>query len=346
MAQHNKAKHGKLPEAITSQSLSPNASTTAPLSQFRFKDKSYKQLPLLSSTDIYNRLIPKCHSSNRLEKEGYILPSTLNQKNCENIMAPCPISLEPKRKAVALDCEMAGVRNGGSEIISICVIDFFSGQVLVNSLVKPNEPITDWRTKVHGISPATVSIAVSQGRVLRGWEATREELFKHINTDTVLVGHSLHHDLKRLRISHDKILDTAILTAETVFGKDVSSGRRWSLQSLCAELLELRIRQDSKPHEALEDSMAAREVAFWCLCYPDKLQEWGKKALEKHLAEKLKAVEKRKKRRRNVQRSAHVRGVGDDKWGYHDDYGNDGDEILRWEDVVDWEIWPKSPPSD
>ncbi|KAI1066689.1 hypothetical protein LB507_011629 [Fusarium sp. FIESC RH6] len=331
---------------MRSQSLRPNTSTPVPLLQFRFKDESYKRFPLLDLTVIHDRLILKCHSSSRLRKEGYILPSEPSQKTCENRMAPYPSSREPKRKAVALDCEMAGVRNGDSEIISICVVDFFSGQVLINSLVKPHEPIIEWRTNIHGIRPATLSIAVSQGQALRGWEATRQELFKHINTDTVLVGQSLNQDLKSLRISHGKIFDTAILTAEMVFGTDAGFGRRWSLQSLCADLLKLRIRQNSNTHEALEDSMAAREVALWCLCYPHKLEQWGKRAHEKYIAETLKAVKGRRKNRRNAQRSSHIRDDHEDDWGYHYDYGYDGDDILRWEDVVDWEIWPKSPPSD
>ncbi|KAH7202710.1 ribonuclease H-like domain-containing protein [Fusarium redolens] len=326
LAQHNEAKHGKLPETVTSQSLRPNVSTPVPLLQFRFKDESYKYFPLLDLTVIHHRLILKCHSFNRLRKECYILPSEPRQENWENRTAPYPSSREPKRKAVALDCEMAGVRNGDSEIISICVIDFFSGQVLTNSLVKPHEPIIEWRTNIHGIRPATLSMAVSQGQALRGWEATRQELFKHINTDTVLVGQSLNQDLKSLRISHGKIFDTAILTAEMVFGTDAGFGRRWSLQSLY--------------------STAAREVALWCLCYPHELEQWGKRAREKYIAEKLKAVKGRRKKRGNVQRSSRIRDDDEDDWGYHYDYGYDGDDILRWEDVVDWEIWPKSPPSD
>ncbi|KAF4502577.1 RNA exonuclease 3 [Fusarium agapanthi] len=260
-------------------------------------------------------------------------------------MATYPTSLEPKRKAVSLDCEMAGVRNGESEIISICVIDFFTGELLINSLVKPHEPIIDWRTNIHGIRPATLAIAASQGQVLRGWEAAREELLKHINTETAMVGQSLQQDLKRLRLSHGKIFDTAILTAEAVFGTGASFGRRWSLQSLCADLLKLRIRQDSNTHDALEDAMAAREVALWCICYPDKLKKWAKRAHKKHKAEKAKRAERKRNKRRNMYYSAPVHDEECEDCGYYHDYDDeDDDEILRWEDVIDWEMWPKSPP--
>ncbi|VTO85890.1 unnamed protein product [Fusarium graminearum] len=92
--------------------------------------------------------------------------------------------------------------------------------------------------------------------------------------------------------------------------------------------------------------MAAREVVLWCLCYPYESEQWGKRAREKYIAEKLKATKGRRKKRRNMQRSSHIRDNGENNWGYHYDYGYNGDNILRWENIVDWEIWPKSPPSD
>lgn len=161
-----------------------------------------------------------------------------------------------------------------------------------------------------------------------------------------MVGQSLQQDLNRLRLSHEKIFDTAILTAEAVFGTGTPFGRRWSLQSLCADLLKLRIRQGSNTHDALEDAMAAREVALWCICYPDKLKQWAKRARKKHMAEKARRTERRRNKRRNMYYSAPVPDDECEDCGYYHDYGEDeDDEILRWEDVIEWEMWPKSPPS-
>ncbi|KAL9564299.1 hypothetical protein ACKAV7_011490 [Fusarium commune] len=190
----------KLPETVPVRDQELNDPTPLPVLEYHFRDQNYRRLPPLDMAVIHDRLILKCHSSKRLKKEGYIL----GQENCNNgrqaaitketIMAPYADSLEPKRKAVALDCEMAGVRNGDSEIISICVIDFFTGEVFVDSLVKSQEPIIEWRTNIHSTRPATLSIAASKGRVLYGCEATRQQLFKHINTETVIVGQSLQQD--------------------------------------------------------------------------------------------------------------------------------------------------------
>ncbi|ENH74857.1 RNA exonuclease 3 [Fusarium oxysporum f. sp. cubense race 1] len=336
LSQHNEAKHGKLPAVVPSQDQVLTVSTPQPPQQFHFQDQNYKRLPLLDMAIIYDRLIIKCHSSERLRKESYVLGKETRENarqaaiTKQTIMASYPSSLKPKRKAIALHCEMAGVVNGESEIISICAIDFFTGEVLINSLVKPHEPIIDWRTNIHGIRPATLAIAASQGQILYGWEAARQELLKHINTETAMVGQSLQQDLKRLRVSHEKIFDTAILTAEAVFGTGTPFGRRWSLQSICADLLKLRIRQGSNTHDALEDAMA----------------QWAKRARQKHMAEKAKRAERRRNKRRNVYHSAPVLDDEDEDCGYYHDYGDDeDDEILRWEDVIEWEMWPKSPPS-
>ncbi|EWY82754.1 hypothetical protein FOYG_14847 [Fusarium oxysporum NRRL 32931] len=352
LSQHNEAKHGKLPAVVPSQNQALTVSTPQTPHQFHFQDQNYKRLPLLDMAIIYDRLILKCHSSERLRKEGYVLGKETRENarqaaiTKQTIMASYPSSLEPKRKAIALDCEMAGVVNGESEIVSICAIDFFTAEVLINSLVKPQEPIIDWRTNIHGIRPATLAIAASQGQILYGWEAARQELLKHINTETAMVGQSLQQDLNRLRLSHEKIFDTAILTAEAVFGTGTPFGRRWSLQSLCADLLKLRIRQGSNTHDALEDAMAAREVALWCICYPDKLKQWAKRARKKHMAEKARRTERRRNKRRNMYYSAPVPDDEYENCGYYHDYGEDeDDEILRWEDVIEWEMWPKSPPS-
>ncbi|KAF5613078.1 RNA exonuclease 3 [Fusarium tjaetaba] len=331
LAQHNKAKHARLPEVVPVQQQEIKLPAPLPSLEYHFRDLSYKRSPLLDLATIHNRLILQCHSPERLKKEGYIL----GRDGCSNgglaaitnetRMPPYPDPLWPKRKAAALNCEMVGVRSGDSEIISIRIIDFSTGEVLVNTLVKPMEPIIQWRTNVHGICPATLSTAASQGRVLYGWEAIRQQLFKHINTETVIVGQSLQKDLKGLRVSHAKIFDTAIVTAEAVFGPDADFGRRWSLQSLCADLLKLCIRKGPNAHDALEEAMAAREVALWCICYPDRLKRWAERARKKHNTERVKQTHLGRNGRRKM---------------YYQHNGGEGDiEVPEWA-VVDVWTWP------
>lgn len=321
-----------------SQSLQPvsvYASHFPDLGTYTFKDRGYKGLQPPDMNAIYESLLQASHSQERLRREGYILPDSLNkggrgqdiQVSVLDQCLPTPPHqpFVPGRKAVVLDCGMAGVEGGRSEIVTICAVDLFTGQVLVNSTVKPREPIRDWRSQFHGVTPPVMAIAVVSRLALDGWQAARAELWKHINADTVLVGHCLQNDLKALRIMHDRIFDTSIASAEAAMvGK--RARRRWGLRLLCKELLQLQIRQGHGTYRSMEDAMATRELALWCLCHPDELVQWGKGAQKKLSSE---SGRNRKKRKSRPPRRAE---------------SHDGEEFLRWEDVVDWETWPKSPP--
>jgi DNA polymerase III epsilon subunit-like protein len=181
-----------------------------------------------------------------------------------------------KISAVALDCE--GVRvgeNGVSEVARISAIDYLTGDILIDTLVQPTEPVTDWRTKYSGITEEAMVEAIAQGKTLNGWPEARASLFEHIDANTVLVGQSLQRDLIALGIKHQQIVDTAILTAGAV-GRKVK--KRWGLKDVCNQLLGVTIQNHGEAgHDSVEDAFAAREVVLWCIQHPGKLRQWGKK---------------------------------------------------------------------
>lgn len=148
------------------------------------------------------------------------------------------------RKAVSIDCEMARLENGTNGVISMAVVDFLTGEKIITSLVQPHEPVDNWKTKLHGISPALIASERAKNAVLDGWQAARAELFKHVDEDTILIGQSLNHDLKPLRIQHDKIVDSAVMASEAVHGRG-SKPNYWGLglRILCEELPKIKIRQ-------------------------------------------------------------------------------------------------------
>ncbi|KAM0213154.1 hypothetical protein ACHAQD_009429 [Fusarium lateritium] len=362
LSQHKLSKHGKPSKVVSTspQSQLNNNTTEKPVAAkpYAFQDKNFSRLMSFDANLVHNLLALSCHPHERLKREGYILPDDLNnevdttKKNAmiikQSIATPASNALYPKRKTIALDCEMVGVRGGTSELVSICIVDFFSGEILLNSLVKPRQPIIDWRTQIHGIGPAKMSIAVARGEALDGWETAREELFKLANADTVIVGQSLFHDLKVLRVGHARVVDTSILTSDTVFNPGTQSGRRWGLQSLCADLLGLRIRHATMKHDVVEDTMASREVALWCLCYPEKLQAWAERARNTPPAKKSKRPNYKRKKTKKTKPLTATRNENHGEYDFIHTYGyddDDCDEVLRWEDVIDWEMWPKSPPS-
>lgn len=321
------------------------------------RGNSYQRIPQQDQAGILQKLLSRCHSRGTLKRHGYIVPeaNSDNERSrssglaqaTENEMLTPPLRQNDRcrtiHKAVVLDCEMVGVQGGANELVSLTAVDFLTGEMIVNSLVKPQQPVVDWRTQIHGISPAGLVMARAQGLTLDGWQAARAELFRQIDQDTVLIGQSLQYDLDALHIRHSRVVDSAILASEAVFGSK-GKPRYWGLglKDLCSELLGLKIREGaplsaSNVHEGLEDVLAAREVVLYCLEQPKEFNTWAKGKRNSFWI-----APSRKNRRGKAQTRSQRRGPRVNDQDYDDDEYM-SDEVLRWEDVIDWEMWPKSP---
>jgi len=247
---------------------------------------------------------------------------------------------------------MAGAAAGHNEVIHLTIIDFFSGRVLQNWLVSPTTSITDWRTDITGID-ARMLESVAANEALQGWEAARAALWDVADKETIIIGQSVSHDLHVLRTSHLKVIDLAVVTADAVLGKRAKKiKKRWALKTLCQELLGMEIRQPSRPrgpetHDTLEDVLATREVLLLCLLEPERLNRWARATrgdFYKPRAKKKKghlAIHVAKSPRRG---SCGDNYIDDDGHGYEPTTMSSMMTIERWEDVVDWDMWPKSPP--
>lgn len=146
---------------------------------------------------------------------------------------------------VAMDCEMVGV--GGEEDRSVLArvsIVNYNGAQIYDSFVRPKEFVTDWRTKVSGVSPRNMPTARSFEEV----QASVAEILK----DSVLVGHAIKNDLDVLMIGHPKkdIRDTS----RFIGFRKYASGRTPSLKRLASEVLGVQIQ--SGAHSSVEDARA------------------------------------------------------------------------------------------
>ncbi|RYN41226.1 hypothetical protein AA0113_g1543 [Alternaria arborescens] len=299
------------------------------------KVKATKKWTVIPGQQQYNALTAlrlRCHPPAVLKANGYTLyTDQINLIGEDAVPAPLKASAYhwgiSKRTAIALDCEMVGAGDKNeSEIARISAIDYLTGEILIDTLVQPTQFVKDWRTKFSGITKEAMSTAISLGKALQGWPEARAALFEYIDTETVLIGQSLHFDLIALGIQHQRVVDSAILTSEAV-GPKVR--KRRGLKDLCDQLLNIEVQTDKKlGHDSVEDAFAAREVVLWCVNHPDALSRWGQKQRHEHYSEK-----KRKGKQKTtvgvVSRRQHPSHLC---FGC---YTNHEDEMLRWSDVAE-----------
>ncbi|KAJ5426112.1 hypothetical protein N7465_001182 [Penicillium sp. CMV-2018d] len=242
-------------------------------------------------TLILNYLLSTCHSPERLHSQGYNAPRTINTQSCANHGEPHQHHMDPRptnpnpnhRKAIVLDCEMIETTVCASELVFITAIDFLTGEVLINSYVTPNAPVTNWLTPVSGITQEKMDTAIAEGNVFVSNADARGALRKFLNRDTVLIGHALQHDLRTLSLIHGRIVDTAVVTSEAVFpsvSAKTTLPRVWGLDTLAEELIGIKTQGGEEGHNSLEDALASREILIWCLRRPQCLKAWAEKTRE------------------------------------------------------------------
>ncbi|KAE8374577.1 ribonuclease H-like domain-containing protein [Aspergillus bertholletiae] len=255
---------------------------------------------------VYANLLTKCHSPARLQKQGYTMSGLAhgNQANrnkatvARKYFLETPIlNLYGARRAVVIDCEMVQVARWQREVAFLSAVDFLTGEVLINNYVHPTKKVTDWTTGINGITPSAMAVAVARGQALDGWQAARQELYKYIDAQTVLIGHALNHDLDVLGIYHSRVVDSAILASEAVFGYSSAFKRLYGLKTLSEAVLKLQIQPDNHPHVCLEDTLATRDVVLSFLQDPEGLAVWAGNAKATYDAEQ----EQREARRRQKQ---------------------------------------------
>jgi RNA exonuclease 4 len=146
-------------------------------------------------------------------------------------------------KYVALDCEMVGVGPDGydSVLARVSLVDFHGRQVY-DSFVRPKEHVTDWRTKITGITPKHMATA-------RDFDGVQKEVAELLR-GRILVGHDIRHDLAVLMLTHptSQVRDTARFSGFRQYGH----GPKPALRVLAKELLNLEIQTGH--HSSIEDA--------------------------------------------------------------------------------------------
>ncbi|KGO73887.1 Exonuclease, RNase T/DNA polymerase III [Penicillium italicum] len=325
----------------------PNASSTA-IQNANF----HVVLEPLEQNLIFRYLSARCHSDTRLVTRGFTFRAGLADVSRRPSKKPPPKTGHfrqvprssdglPKRKAIVLDCEMVQVEAGRRELAFLSAIDFLTGEVLIDNYVQPKSRVVNWDSRFSGVTPGAMNKAVKKGTALFGWEGARSKLWEFMDSETVLIGHSLNNDLDVLGIIHWNIVDSSIITSEAVF-YTVHAGeplnRTWSLKTLTNELVNYDIQLGRQGHSALEDAHATRDIVIWCLRYPEHLKVWAdnareqeeQRAYERELKRTTEEQAKEQKRQHDMEikiqmLSRGVTGLDIHDIGLSDDDANDPD---------------------
>ncbi|KAK0209032.1 ribonuclease H [Desarmillaria ectypa] len=163
-----------------------------------------------------------------------------------------PDQKKPTRKIYSLDCEMCMTQDG-KELARVCIIDFRSGTVIYDQLVKPSKPITDYLTRWSGITaealaPVTTTLSQVQAHLLRilGPPATDPSPTPFLTP--ILLGHSLESDLRALKLCHPFCIDTAVIFHHPR-GRPLKPGLAWLTKKWCGREIQTRGEGGHDPEE-------------------------------------------------------------------------------------------------
>ncbi|KAL5522447.1 hypothetical protein ACEPAG_8463 [Sanghuangporus baumii] len=159
-------------------------------------------------------------------------------------------------EVIAIDCEMC-LTEDGKELTRICAIDFKSGNVLLDQLVKPPKPVLDYLTRWSGIKEESLR------DITATLQTARDELLDLLSSSysrtgktPILLGHSLESDLRALKLAHSRCIDTALLYHHPR-GRPLKPGLAWLTKKWCGQEIQNR---GEGGHDAEEDARACIEL--------------------------------------------------------------------------------------
>lgn len=156
--------------------------------------------------------------------------------------------------AIAIDCEMCETKcpaTGKVDTKALCRISVVNAdnpdEVLLDTLVKPRWPVTNYRTWVNGIAEKDLD------NVHFTLEHAQTFMSALCSDQTVVVGHAVHNDLLALRMVHHTNVDTAMLYVHSNPEDGTPSLKNLALGVLKREMPEV--------HDSVNDARVALSCA-------------------------------------------------------------------------------------
>jgi RNA exonuclease 1 len=200
-----------------------------------------------------SRAHSKYHSSYNFEK--------YKSYEAENGIAAMWIKAKPfgawcrtNPQVIAIDCEMCETtcpltgKIDGKALCRLSVINASNPEdILIDTLVKPDWPISDYRTRIHGIEPShldSVQFTLKHAQTF---------MMALCSEETVIIGHAVHNDLAALKMEHYCVADSSFL-----FEIKDEIG-------VCPSLRDVAMRVLSLEMPNIHDSVNDARISLQCL---------------------------------------------------------------------------------
>uniref|UniRef100_A0A915Q5Y1 Exonuclease domain-containing protein n=1 Tax=Setaria digitata TaxID=48799 RepID=A0A915Q5Y1_9BILA len=148
---------------------------------------------------------------------------------------------ERSKKVYAFDCEMVYTA-WGTSLARISVVDV-NDKLVMDVTVRPDCKVRDCNTRFSGLKIDQIEGAEFD------LEQTQKRFFELVNSETILIGHSLESDLKAMRLVHHRVVDTSV-----VFPHRLGPPYKRALKTIASEILQLIIQEDIDGHDSKEDA--------------------------------------------------------------------------------------------
>lgn len=167
-----------------------------------------------------------------------------------NVSGLKPHDLVAGYQVLAMDCEMCQTAVSSMDLTRISLVDW-SGNTIMDELVKPANPITDYLTPYSGITPDMLEFVTTSLRDIQS------RLLEVLSPKTILIGHSLESDLKSLHLTHPLIIDTSLLFPHPR-GPPLKSSLKWLAQQQLGR--EIQRGHGVNGHDSVEDALACLDL--------------------------------------------------------------------------------------